>query len=222
MRVLLADDQSLIRAGFAALLDDDDDLQVVGSASDGAEAVALAHTTRPDVVLMDIRMPGVDGLSATRQITAADDLTSTKVLVLTTFDDDEYLFGALKAGASGFLLKGMEPEDLIAAVKVVAGGEALLAPSATRKLIAAYSTRRALQAPKPRQLPGGVSDREIEVLKLIAQGKTNAEIAGQLVVSPLTVKSHVSRILTKLDARDRVQLVVIAYESGLVSTQHSL
>lgn len=220
VRVLLADDQSLIRAGFAALLDDDDDLQVVGSAGDGAHAVALARTTRPDVVLMDIRMPGTDGLSATRQIISDPDLATTRVLVLTTFDDDEYLFAALKAGASGFLLKGMEPEDLVAAVKVVAEGEALLAPSATRKLIAAYSAGRAAQPRNPPKLPGVVSEREVEVLKLVAQGMTNAEIAAELVVSPLTIKSHVSRILTKLGARDRVQLVVLAYETGVVTSQH--
>ena len=217
IRVLLAEDQAIVRAGFRALLDAEPDLEVAGEAADGREAVALAHHLRPDLVLMDIRMPDLDGLEATRQITADRTLSSTRVLVLTTFELDEYVFGALRAGASGFLLKGGDPAELLSAVRLVAAGESLLAPSVTRRLIEAYISQ-------PEQAtvtaPDGLdelSPRELEVLGLVAQGSTNREIAEALYLSPLTVKTHVSRILTKLRARDRVQLVVIAYQAGLVS-----
>jgi DNA-binding NarL/FixJ family response regulator len=213
--VLVADDHSLVRAGFRSILGDEDDIDVVGEATDGAEAVGAAVRDRPDVVLMDIRMPGMDGLEATRLITADPRLRATKVIVLTTFDLDEYVFGALKAGASAFLLKGVEPPALIDAVRTVARGDALLEPSATRRLIEAYvNGQQASPAGFP--LPSSLTAREIEILRLIAAGRTNTEIADHLFISPLTCKSHVSRILMKLDARDRTQLVVLAYESGLV------
>jgi DNA-binding NarL/FixJ family response regulator len=217
--VLVADDHSLVRAGFRSILGDEEDIDVVGDAKDGGEAVEAAVKERPDVVLMDIRMPGMDGLEATRRITADPRLGDTKVIVLTTFDLDEYVFGALKAGASGFLLKGVEPQALIDAVRTVAGGEALLEPSVTRRLIESYV--KAQQAPPPPAAPGfalpsSLTAREVEILRLIAAGLTNGEIAERLFISPLTCKSHVSRILTKLAARDRIQLVVLAYESRLV------
>jgi DNA-binding NarL/FixJ family response regulator len=217
--VLVVDDHSLVRAGFRSILGDEDDIDVVGEAKDGAEAVKAAAREQPDVVLMDVRMPGMDGLEATRRIIADPRLGGTKVIVLTTFDLDEYVFGALKAGASAFLLKGVEPQALIDAVRTVAGGDALLDPGATRRLIEAYVN--AQHAPSPVS-PGGLppppslTAREMEILRLVAAGWTNNEIAGHLFISPLTCKSHVSRILMKLDARDRIQLVVIAYESGLV------
>jgi DNA-binding NarL/FixJ family response regulator len=217
--VLVADDHSLVRAGFRSILGDEEDIDVVGEARDGAEAVEAAVRERPDVVLMDIRMPGMDGLEATRRITAAPGLGGTKVIVLTTFDLDEYVFGALKAGASAFLLKGVEPQALVDAVRTVAGGDALLEPSVTRRLIEAYvnGQQAAAQAPPVGSaLPASLTAREMEILRLIAAGWTNNEIAGHLFISPLTCKSHVSRILTKLEARDRIQLVVLAYESGLV------
>ena len=217
--VIVADDHSLVRAGFRSILGDEDDIEVVGDAKDGAEAVEAAVRERPDVVLMDIRMPGMDGLEATRRITADPRLGGTKVIVLTTFDLDEYVFGALKAGASAFLLKGVEPQALIDAVRTVAGGDALLEPSVTRRLIEAYvnGQRSAAQTPPAGfALPSSLTAREMEILRLIAAGWTNNEIAEHLFISPLTCKSHVSRILGKLAARDRIQLVVLAYESGLV------
>jgi DNA-binding NarL/FixJ family response regulator len=217
--VLVADDHSLVRAGFRSILGDEDDIDVVGEAKDGAEAVEATVRERPDVVLMDIRMPGMDGLEATRRITADTRLGSTKIIVLTTFDLDEYVFGALKAGASAFLLKGVEPQVLIDAVHTVAGGDALLEPSVTRRLIEAYVTgQQATPAAPPAgyALPASLTSREEEILRLIAAGWTNGEIADHLFISPLTCKSHVSRILMKLGARDRTQLVVLAYESGLV------
>jgi DNA-binding NarL/FixJ family response regulator len=217
--VLVVDDHSLVRAGFRSILGDEDDIEVVGEAKDGAEAVEAAVSGRPDVVLMDVRMPGMDGLEATRRITADPRLRGTKVIVLTTFDLDEYVFGALKAGASAFLLKGVEPQALIDAVRTVARGDALLEPSATRRLIEVYVTgqqARPTASPAGSHLPSSLTAREVEILRLIAAGWTNNEIADRLFISPLTCKSHVSRILTKLDARDRIQLVVLAYESGLV------
>jgi DNA-binding NarL/FixJ family response regulator len=213
IRVLIADDQALVRAGFRVLIDSAPDLTVVGEAADGIEALALAGTTSPDVVLMDIRMPNLDGLSATRQIVAGPD--APRVIILTTFDIDEYVFEALRAGASGFLLKDTEPSDLLSAVRVVADGEALLAPSVTRRLIEEFATR-----PDPHRTPpealSALTEREREVLGLVARGLTNHEIAQELVISPATAKTHVSRVMMKLAARDRAQLVVIAYETGLV------
>jgi len=218
IRVLIADDHSLVRAGFQSVLSIDDDITVVGEARNGAEAVALARDEVPDVVLMDIRMPELDGLEATRLITSDPRLRRTRVVVLTTFDLDEYVFGALQAGAGGVLLKGAEPPVLIEAVRTVARGDALLEPGATRRLIEAYVGQpHADPAPAARiVLPSGLTSRELEILTLIAAGLTNTEIAARLFISPLTCKSHVSRILAKLEARDRTQLAVIAYESGLV------
>ena len=219
IRVLLADDQALIRAGFHVLIDAAGDLQVVGEATDGAQAVDLARRERADVVLMDIRMPGVDGLEATRRISADDDLAGVKVIILTTFESDEYVYQAIRAGASGFLVKDTEPADLIQAVRVVARGDALLSPSVTRRLITDLASRP--ERPPPSDSLGrvlaGLTDREREVMGLVAEGLSNDEIAGRLFLSPLTSKTHVRRIMTKLDARDRAQLVVIAYESGLVT-----
>jgi DNA-binding NarL/FixJ family response regulator len=220
-RVLVADDHALVRAGFRSLLAGEEDMEVVGEAVDGREAVTLAVEETPDVVLMDIRMPGLDGIEATRQITSNLRLSHTKVIVLTTFDLDEYVFGALRAGASGFLLKGVEPTQLIDAVRTVAGGEALLEPSATRRLIEAYVAGGAEKASALPALPDSLTAREIEIMTLVAAGLTNGEIASRLVISPLTTKSHVSRILAKVNARDRTQLVVMAYESGLVSPGHT-
>jgi DNA-binding NarL/FixJ family response regulator len=221
IKVLIVDDHALVRAGFQSILSGEGDIEVVGEAKDGADAVTMAGRERPDVVLMDIRMPGMDGLEATRKITSDPRLAHTRVLVLTTFDLDEYVFGALQAGASGFLLKGVEPPVLIEAVRTVAGGDALLEPGATRRLIEAYvgsqQIARQQSGPMPGvALPSSLTTRELEILALIAGGLTNSEIAARLYISPLTCKSHVSRILMKLDARDRTQLVVIAYESGLV------
>jgi len=216
IRVLLADDQALIRAGFRVLVDSVDDMQVIAEAVDGAQAVEMAKRERADVVLMDIRMPIMDGLEATRRIAADDDLAGVKVIILTTFESDEYVYQAIRAGASGFLVKDAEPEDLIHAVRVVARGDALLAPSVTRRLITDLATRPELPKADARQLDG-LTDREREVLKLVATGLSNDEIAASLFVSPLTAKTHVSRILAKLGARDRAQLVVVAYESGLVT-----
>ncbi len=215
LRVLVVDDHALIRHGFRSILAGEADIEVLDDASTGLEAVAVAVRERPDVVLMDIRMPEMDGIEATRAITSDARLADTRVIVLTTFDLDEYVFGALRAGASGFLLKGVEPLQLLEAVRRVAAGDALLDPGATRRLIAAYTdgSRRGAEAVA---LPDELTARETELLKLIASGATNAEIAELLVISPLTVKSHVSRILMKMSARDRTQLVVMAYESGLV------
>jgi DNA-binding NarL/FixJ family response regulator len=216
LRVLVADDHALVRHGFRSILASEEDIDVIEEASNGRDAVAIATRDQPDVVLMDIRMPEMDGIEATRLITADSHLTNTRVIVLTTFDLDEYVFGALRAGASGFLLKGVEPTQLVNAVRTVAGGDALLDPSATRRLIEAYASGATDRPSGMSTLPEELTAREIELLTLIAGGSTNAEIAERLVISPLTVKSHVSRILTKMSARDRTQLVVMAYESGLV------
>ena len=212
IRVLLADDQALIRAGFHVLIDAADDLQVVGEALDGAQAVDLARRERADVVLMDIRMPGVDGLEATRRISADDDLAGVKVIILTTFESDEYVYQAIRSGASGFLVKDTEPADLLQAIRVVARGDALLSPSVTRRLITDLATRPERPPPSDRSLTG-LTEREREVLALVAEGLSNDEIAARLFLSPLTAKTHVSRIMTKLNARDRAQLVVMAYET---------
>ena len=224
IRVVLADDQGLVRAGFRALLDDAGDVEVVGEAGDGAAAVELARSTRPDVVLMDIRMPVLDGLEATRRIVADELLAGVRVLVLTTFELDEYVFEALAAGASGFLLKNTDPMELLRAVRVVAEGEALLAPSVTRRLIAEFADRR--RRSEADSTPFGVdltslTEREREVMALAGAGLSNEEIAERLVVSPATARTHVSRAMVKLGARDRAQLVVFAYESGLVSPGHA-
>jgi DNA-binding NarL/FixJ family response regulator len=217
IRVVLAEDQAIVRAGFRALIDAEPDLDVVAEAADGREAVELARSLRPDLVLMDIRMPELDGLEATKLITTDRALATTRVLVLTTFELDEYVFGALRAGASGFLLKGGDPTQLLSAIRLVAAGEALLAPSVTKRLIEAYLSQPEHEATSTPLGLDELSERELEVLRLIAQGSTNREIADALYLSPLTIKTHVSRILTKLRARDRVQLVVIAYEAGLAT-----
>ena len=214
IRVLLADDQQLVRGGLRALLDAEADLEVVGEAGDGAEAAKLATELRPDVVLMDIRMPGVDGLEATRTITGDPGLTDVRIVILTTFDHDEYVFEAIRVGAAGFLVKDTEPVDLIRAVRTVAAGDGLLSPRATRRLVEEYASRAkpADLAPELDQL----TEREREVMSHAAAGLSNAEIAAVLVISPTTVKTHISRAMIKLGARDRAQLVVFAYESGLV------
>jgi DNA-binding NarL/FixJ family response regulator len=215
--VLLADDQALVRAGFRALLGAEPDIEVVGEASDGLEAVKLAQQTRPDVVLMDIRMPGVDGLEATRRIAADPVLADTKVVILTTFELDEYVFEALRTGASGFLVKDTEPVELLRGIRAVAAGDALLSPSVTRRVIGEFAGQagRARSATPPAQLDQ-LTDREREVMVLVAEGLSNDEIAGRLVISPATAKTHVSRTMIKLGARDRAQLVVHAYEAGLI------
>ncbi|WP_017599463.1 response regulator [Nocardiopsis lucentensis] len=220
IRVLLADDQALVRAGFRALLDSAPDIQVVAEAADGAEAVRLTREERPDVVLMDIRMPGVDGLAAAGRILSDRSLDRTRVVILTTFDLDEYIFDALRAGASGFLVKDTEPADLLQAVRVVHGGEALLSPGVTRRLIADCA-RRPRSAPEPSTRLNGLTEREREVVALVGGGLSNEEIAARLVVSPATAKTHVSRAMVKLGARDRAQLVVIAYEAALVTPRWS-
>ena len=218
VKVLIADDQAMVREGFAALLGAQPDLEVVGTAEDGRQAVDLALRLRPDVVLMDVRMPVLDGLAATRRLLGGagpEGPAVTRVLVLTTFDLDEYVYEALRAGASGFLLKDASAADLVAAVRVVAAGDALLAPSVTRRLIADFARQGAPERPRPAQL-GLLTARETEVLTLVARGRSNAEISAELVLSGETVKTHVSRILAKLGLRDRVQAVVLAYECGLV------
>ncbi|WP_040164062.1 response regulator transcription factor [Microbacterium gorillae] len=215
IRVLVVDDQALIRSAVVALLRHEADVEVVGEAADGREAIALAIAHRPDVVLMDIRMPGMDGVTATRSIVRTPELTSTRVLVLTTFEDEENLFAALRAGASGFLGKGAQPSEIVRAVRTIHAGDRLLSPLATRSLI-----DRSLNAPAPvtprHPLPDVLTDRETEVLALIARGLSNDEIAETLTISPLTAKTHAKRIMMKLDAHDRAQLVIAAYESGLV------
>jgi DNA-binding NarL/FixJ family response regulator len=247
--VAVADDQALVRVGFCGIVAATPGLAVVGEAANGAEAVAVARSARPDILLMDVRMPVLNGIDATRQITSAAESSGVRVIILTTFDLDEYVFGALRAGASGFLLKDTLPEDLIIAIRVVAAGEALLAPSITRRLISefartpalggpgtaaaglpAYGGGRAQPAGAPAAagaLPGGqradkvtglLTDRECEVLRLVAAGMSNGEIADHLRISPATAKTHVAHLLTKLDARDRVQLVIIAYQAGLASS----
>ncbi|MFB9322826.1 response regulator [Cryptosporangium minutisporangium] len=215
VRLVVVDDQAMVRQGFAALLDAQPDLSVVGQASNGAEAVALARRVRPDVVLMDVRMPVMDGLEATRQILDGPAERPPRVLMLTTFDLDDYVYAALRAGASGFLLKDAPMADLVQAVRVVAAGEALLAPSVTRRLIADFARRPATHRARPERLRV-LTPRESEVLTLIARGLSNGEIAAALVVAEQTVKTHVGRILAKLDLRDRAQAVVLAYEAGLV------
>ena len=214
-RVVLADDQALVRAGFRMLLAAEPDLEVVGEAGDGAETVAVVRDTVPDVVLMDIRMPGMDGLEATRQILDDPALAEVRVIVLTTFELDEYVFEALRSGAAGFLVKDTDPAELLRAVRVVAEGEALLSPSVTRRLIGEFVARPERVAVAPAQL-GMLTDREVEVVTLVAKGLNNEEIAEELVISPATSRTHVSRAMVKLNARDRAQLVVIAYESGLM------
>ncbi len=214
VRVLIADDQTLVRAGFRSIVDGEPDLSVVGEAETGDVAQRMAVQHRPDVVLMDVRMPHVDGLEATRRIVADERLRDVKVVILTMFDLDEYVYGALRAGASGFLVKDTEPMELVHGLRVVARGDALLAPSVTRRLIGEFAGR--LKEPPATPTLNSLTEREREVIVAVAEGLSNQEIAHQLVVSPATAKTHVSRILTKLGARDRAQLVVVAYESGLV------
>ncbi|GAA0999892.1 response regulator transcription factor [Streptomyces asiaticus] len=214
IRVALADDQLLVRAGFRALLAAQPDIEVVGEAADGGQALALVRERRPDVVLMDIRMPVLDGLAATRGITADPALGEVKVVMLTTFELDEYVFEAIRSGASGFLVKDTEPDELLRAVRAVVGGDALLSPGVTRRLIAEFAARS--REPAPAAALAELTEREREVMALVGMGLSNQEIARRLVVSPLTAKTHVSRTMVKLGARDRAQLVVLAYESGLV------
>ena len=214
IRVLLADDQALVRAGFRSLLDAQDDIEVVGEADDGEEAIELARRLSADVVLMDIRMPGVDGLEAARRIAGDERMASTRIVMLTTFDLDEYVFEAIRVGASGFLVKDTEPVELLRAVRAVASGGALLSPGVTRRLISEFATRAKDTRPAPEL--EALTDREREVMGLAAEGLSNDEIAERLFVSPATAKTHVSRAMVKLGARDRAQLVVMAYESGLV------
>ena len=215
IRVLLADDQAAVRGGFAALINSEDGMEVTGEAANGREAVDLTRHLLPHVVVMDIRMPVLDGLEATRLICSDPTLAATRVLVLTTFDLDEYVYKTLRAGASGFLLKDAGPRQLLDAIRVVSAGDALIAPSITKRLIAEFAARR--DPADPPQAVAELTDREREILRLVARGLSNVEIADRLVISPLTTKTHVSRILRKLDCRDRAQLVSLAYESGLVT-----
>ena len=217
--VLLVDDQPLVRAGLSVLLEAEDDINVAGEADEGAEAVRVARTVRPDVVVMDVRMPGLDGLQALRQI--IDALPEVRVLILTTFEMDEYIYAALRGGASGFLLKDTEPSELVRAIRVVAGGEAVLSPSVTRRLMAEFAARPERPGAGPEQLDR-LTDREREVMALVAAGLSNDDIAARLVVAPATAKTHVSRAMRKLGAHDRAQLVVLAYETGLVYPGHAL
>ena len=216
IRVLLADDQVLLRGSLAVLIDREPDMEVVGEAGDGAEAVALARSTAPDVVLMDVRMPGVDGLEATTQILADPGVRDVRVVMLTTFELDDYVLRALRIGASGFLLKGIEPAELLDAVRVVAAGDALLAPSVTRRLLERFAGLHEPSAELARRL-GELTPRELEILTLVGSGMSNAAIAERLVLSPATAKTHVNRIMLKLGLHDRAQLVIVAYEGGLVS-----
>ena len=216
IRVAVADDQPLVRTGFAAIVAHTNDLELVGEASNGDEAVALARSQRPDVVLMDVRMPIVDGIEATRRITGDPACEGVRVVILTTFDLDEYVYGALRAGASGFLLKDAAPEEVLSAVRVVAGGDALLAPSVTRRLIERFADLPVERHTDPKVL-ARLTEREREVMSLVAQGLSNAEIATRIFVSPATAKTHVGRVLTKLGVHDRAQLVMLAYETGLVT-----
>ncbi len=222
IRVLLADDQPLVRAGLRVLIADTDGIEVIGEAATGAQAVQLARDTRPDVVVMDIRMPGMDGIEATRLITAGGQ--PPRVVILTTFDEDDYVYGALRAGASGFLVKDMALDDILAAIRVAAAGDALIAPGVTRRLIARFASMASSAAPssgspapaQSRRQLSGVTEREREVLTLVGRGMSNKEIAGSLSISAATAKAHVARLLAKLGARDRVQLVIVAYAAGLV------
>jgi DNA-binding NarL/FixJ family response regulator len=216
IRVLLADDQGMVRAGFRMILESEPDIDVVGEAEDGAKAVSLARTLGPDIVLMDVQMPNMDGLEATRQIVALPLLEPVRVLILTTFERDEYIFEALRSGASGFMLKNAAPEELIEAVQVVAAGNSLLAPSVTRRVIEEFAKGPAPAAAADASRLNVLTEREAEVLSLLARGKSNAEIANELFVGEATIKTHISNLLTKLDLRDRVQAVVFAYESGLI------
>jgi DNA-binding NarL/FixJ family response regulator len=216
IRVLIVDDQPLMRTGFRMILDAEPGIEVVGESGDGVEALELADRVRPDVVLMDIRMPRMDGIEATRHLAGPEARDPVRVLILTTFDVDELVLGALRAGASGFLLKDVPPEDLVDAIRVVAGGDALIAPSVTRRLLDRFAARLPDPSRRRPDVLDGLTTRELEVLGLVARGMSNAEIAELLVVSETTVKTHVGRILSKLDLRDRVQAVVLAYETGIV------
>ena len=215
IKVLIADDQALVRTGFRMILEAEDDIEVTGEATDGLEAITAAQSERPDVILMDVRMPNMNGIEATRKLVDKDDVDPIRVLILTTFDLDEYVYDALRAGASGFLLKDAPPEELVQAVRVVARGEGLIAPSITKRLIEEIAQRPAQQVAPPEALRS-LTQRELEVLQLVARGLSNQEIAQELFVSETTVKTHVGRVLMKLEVRDRVQAVVLAYESGIV------